>query len=236
MDSQQSAPLHPLLKVAAGSVIVASAVVVANLTGLLPGASAPEPAPVVATAPAMPATEAPLPALESLPPPAAGTVAVAPVPAPVPRVVAIEPAPAPVVVRKPKPRTVVYNEPESEAVPAPVREPEVCYSCGTVQAVNVVTEAGQASGVGAVSGAVLGGVAGHQMGKGRGKDAMTVVGVIGGALAGNAAEKAIKKTQRYDVTVRMEDGNVQTFSFSSVPPFSSGDAVRVEGGQLVRRY
>lgn len=234
MDSQPSAPLHPLLKVAAGSVIVASAVVVASLTGLLPGSSAPEPAPVVAMAPAMAATEAPLPALESLPPPAAGTLAVEPVPAPAPKVVAIEREPAPVVVRKPKPRTVVYNEPDS--APASVREPEVCYSCGTVQEVSVVTEAGQATGVGAVGGAVLGGVAGHQMGKGRGKDAMTVVGVIGGALAGNAAEKAIKKSQRYEVTVRMEDGNVQTFSFSSVPPFSSGDAVRVEGGQLVRRY
>ena len=64
---------------------------------------------------------------------------------------------------------------------------------------------------------------------------MTVVGVIGGALAGNAAEKAIKKTQYYEVSVRMEGGDVQTFSFQTVPPFSSGDAVRVEGGQLMRR-
>lgn len=231
MDSQPSVPLHPLLKGAAGSVIVASAVVVAHFTGLLPAPS-PEPAPVVATAPALPASDAPLPAFESLPAPAAGAVASAPVPVPVSRPAEVVPELAPVVVKKTKPRPVEYEE----AAPVPVREPEVCYSCGTVQAVNVVTEAGQASGVGAVSGAVLGGVAGHQMGKGRGKDAMTVVGVIGGALAGNAAEKAIKKTQHYEVTVRMDDGAVQTFSFPSVPPFSSGDAVRVDGGQLLRRY
>jgi outer membrane lipoprotein SlyB len=86
-----------------------------------------------------------------------------------------------------------------------------------------------------VTGAVLGGVAGHQMGNGKGKDAMTVVGVIGGAFAGNAAEKALRKTQHYEVTVRMEDGNTQTFNYQAVPPYSSGDAVRVDGGQLMRR-
>lgn len=227
MDNQKAAPLHPLIKVAAGSVIVASVVVVASLTGLLPSSSSPEPAPAVATAPAV---EAPLPAFESLPAPAAGTGAAEPV-VPAPKKVVVDGEPAPVV-KKTRPRTVAYSEP----APARAPEPVVCYGCGTVQAVNVVTESGQASGVGAVSGAVLGGVAGHQMGKGKGKDAMTVVGVIGGALAGNAAEKAIKKTQHYEVIVRMEDGTVQTFNFSSVPPFSSGDAVRVEGGQLVRRY
>jgi outer membrane lipoprotein SlyB len=235
MNRQPSAPLHPLLKVAAGSVIVASAVVVASFTGLLPRASAPEPMAVVAPAPAMSATEASVPVLEALPPPAAGAVAVEAVPAPKPKGAVIEPEPV-VVVKKPKLKVAAYNPPTVVSPPAPVKAPELCYSCGTVQAVNVVTEAGQASGVGAVSGAVLGGVAGHQMGKGRGKDAMTVVGVIGGALAGNAAEKAIKKTQYYEVSVRMEGGDVQTFSFQTVPPFSSGDAVRVEGGQLMRRY
>jgi outer membrane lipoprotein SlyB len=234
MNSQPSTPLHPLLKAAAVSVMVASAVVVASMAGWLPGATAPAPVPVAATAPALP-TDTTMPALASLPPPAAGHVASVSAPAPAGRV-AEPPKPAPAPVKKPVPRPVAAREPVPEPAPLPVRPAEVCYGCGTVQAVNVVTEAGRASGVGAVSGAILGGVAGHQMGKGRGKDAMTVVGVIGGALAGNATEKALSKTQYYEVSVRMDDGSVQTFTFSAVPSFSTGDAVRVEGGQLVRRY
>lgn len=245
MNPQNSPPLHPVLKVAAGSVIVASAVIVASLTGLMPG-SMPEPttpavvAAAPSTAPAVPLA----PMFESLPAPAAGVVTPAPEPEPM---VMAEPKPAPVV-KKPRPRVVAYEEPAAPRYEAPVPAPAaapaptpapapvICYSCGTVQSVNTVTEAGQGSGVGAVTGAVLGGVAGHQMGKGKGKDAMTVVGVIGGALAGNATEKALKKTQYYEVTVRMDDGNVQTFRYESPPPYSSGDAVRVESGQLMRRY
>lgn len=226
MNSQQIPPLHPLLKVAAGSVIVASAVVVASLTGLLPKSSEPPLAQVAATTPAAPAATATKPVtgpvFESLPAPATK---------------AAEPKPAPVV-KKPQPRIVSHEETRTPPATyqAPPPAPVICYSCGTVQSVNVVTEAGKASGAGAVTGAVLGGVAGHQMGGGKGKDAMTVIGVIGGALAGNATEKAIKKTQFYEVTVRMEDGNVQTYTYQTVPPFSSGDAVRVDGGQLMRRY
>lgn len=239
MDSQQTPPLHPLLKVAAGSVIVASAVVVASLTGLLPKPAEPQVAQVAVTAPAAPAVTATLPvaepAFESLQAPAAGipVTAVATVPAPAPKAVAEAEGPAPVV-KKPRPRIVSHEEAVTPPPPPPA--PVICYSCGTVQSVNVVTEAGKASGAGAVTGAVLGGVAGHQMGGGKGKDAMTVIGVIGGALAGNATEKAIKKTQFYEVTVRMEDGNVQTYTYQAVPPFSAGDAVRVDGGQLMRRY
>lgn len=224
MVNPSTPALHPLIKVAAGSVIVASALVVASVTGLLPNKSSPEPVALVeAAAPAAVTTEVAQPVMQSLQAPVAEAVAPA---APVQESVVVKKAPAPVV-HKPRQPTVTYGEP----TPAP----SICYSCGTVQVVNVVTEGGQANGTGAVTGAVLGGVAGHQMGKGKGKDAMTIVGVIGGALAGNATEKAMKKSQHYEVTVRMEDGNVQTFNYQTVPPFSSGDTVRVDGGQLMRR-
>lgn len=230
MDSQQTAPLHPLLKVAAGSVIVASLAVVANMAGLFPKSHDAPPAPAAAVV-ATPANPPATASVAAVPAPAAPEPVLQPVPAPAakpaPKVVE-EREPAPVV-KKHRTHTVSYEEPR------PTPAASICYSCGTVQSVNVVTDAGQASGAGAVTGAVLGGVAGHQMGKGKGKDAMTIVGVIGGALAGNATEKAIKKSQHYEVTVRMEDGNMQTFNFENVPPFSSGDAVRVDGGQLMRR-
>ncbi len=209
MHTPETAPLHPLLKVAAASVIVASAAVVANLAGWWPAGSQ-DSAPV--------ATASTPPLAEAAPPAPA---------APLPPPVVTAPA-APPVVTMPEPAPVVRPR-------APASAPLVCHSCGTVQRVSVVTEKGESTGAGAVTGAVLGGVAGHQMGKGRGKDAMTVVGAIGGALAGDATEKAMRKKQYYEVTVLMENGSVQNFHYQSIPPFSAGDAVRVDGGMLQRR-
>lgn len=111
----------------------------------------------------------------------------------------------------------------------------VCGSCGTVSAVNQVTDEGQASGAGAVGGAVAGGVLGHQAGKGRGKDAMTVLGAIGGAVAGNYAEKQLRTSHHYEVVVRFNDGSTQTFKFKEQPAFRVGDHVNNEGGSLVTR-
>lgn len=221
MDSQQRPPLHPLVKVAAGSVIVASAVGVAAMTGLFAKATPDQNA--AATPPAVTA-----PAEASAPAPVAAT----PAPAPVQTVVVEKP-----VVKHHKPTKVASRETESNNnyAPPPPSAPAVCYTCGTVEAINTVVDPGQASGVGAIGGAAAGGVLGHQMGKGRGKDAMTVVGALAGAFAGNAVEKNVRKSQHYEVSVRMEDGSYQTFNYKEVPPFTSGQRVRTDGGQLSPR-
>ncbi len=201
--------LHPLMVAAALSIIIFCAVGVAALTGLLPLTKRPGNPDPVASQPADPSPVAPAPA------------------APVETVTAkpeVVPAPAPA---RPKPHRVA-----AEHYAAPARAP-VCYSCGTVVAVNAIKEQGNASGVGAVGGAVAGGVVGHQFGKGHGKDALTVLGALGGALAGNQAEKTVRATLRYDVVVRMEDGSTQTVSDTTPPPFSTGDKVRLENGTLV---
>lgn len=195
--------MHPLMMAAAVSIIIFCGVGVAAISGLLPMAkSESHPEPLAGAT--MPAAET----VAATPAPVAETVAAAPA--------ATAPA------SKPH-RHVASSEPKA----APV-----CYSCGTVIAVNAVKVQGTASGVGAVGGAVAGGVVGHQFGKGRGKDAMTVLGAVGGALAGNQVEKTVRSTTRYDVVVRMQDGSTQTVSDTSPPPFSNGDKVRVENGTL----
>jgi outer membrane lipoprotein SlyB len=125
--------------------------------------------------------------------------------------------------------TVRHEEREAAAPAAPV-----CNDCGTVVSVTPVTVQGKASGVGAVGGAILGGVLGHQFGGGHGKDAMTAVGAIGGALAGNQIEKSQRQSTRYDVTVRLENGETRTFSYASDPAVSVGTRVRVQGDNLIR--
>lgn len=111
----------------------------------------------------------------------------------------------------------------------------VCVDCGVVSSVNEVMVEPAGSGVGAVAGGVVGGVLGNQIGKGSGRTIATVLGAAGGAYAGNAIEKSTKKTKRYDVVVRFDDGTTRTFSSTTAPAWRSGDHVRLENGVLTAR-
>jgi outer membrane lipoprotein SlyB len=111
---------------------------------------------------------------------------------------------------------------------------ELCADCGTVEVVNVV-QTDETSGLGAVAGAVVGGVLGNQVGKGKGKTLATVVGAVGGGVAGHYGEKMLRKKDRWDVIVLMEDGTHRTVSFDADPGYKDGDKVRLSGGSLVRQ-
>lgn len=213
MDQNPSPRLHPLLAIAAVSVILLSGVGIAAITGVLPHFGQQD-TPAASTAATLPAT--PPPAQDKTPEtsPAVAETPHEPVHKRVRHVAETEAAPS----RR-------YDEPAPRAA--------TCLNCGTVISVTPVVVQPKASGVGAVGGAILGGVLGHQFGGGHGKDAMTAVGAIGGALAGNEVEKSQRQTTRYDVGVRLEDGSVRSFSFSIPPDVSVGDRVKVENGTLL---
>ena len=126
---------------------------------------------------------------------------------------------------------VAANEPVR---PAPPPVPQICANCGVINAINVVEQKGQGSGVGVVAGGVVGGLVGHQIGQGRGNTAATVVGAVGGALAGNEVEKRVKATKQYNVSVRMDDGNFRNFTLDVDPGMAIGEKVKVIDGRLVR--
>lgn len=201
--------LHPLVIAAAVSIILFCGVGIAAITGLIPHAKSQEEPVAAANADAVPAADE--------------SAATKEAPAAVKQEKEVVTAPAPVH-RHVEKRVAAYTP-----APAPV-----CYDCGTVTSVETVQVQGDTNGVGAVGGAVVGGVVGHQFGNGKGKTAMTALGAIGGALAGNQIEKTQRRSSRYDVTVRMEDGSSRTVSYNSIPPFSSGDRVRVSGDTLIR--
>lgn len=117
------------------------------------------------------------------------------------------------------------------AAPKPTAPP-VCNDCGTVSSIELVKAKGEGSGMGALAGAVMGGVIGHQFGGGSGKDAATAAGAIGGAFAGHEAEKRVKGSQYYQVTVRMDTGGTQTVNLASADGISVGTPVRVIGNDL----
>ncbi|HKY01584.1 MAG TPA: glycine zipper 2TM domain-containing protein [Burkholderiales bacterium] len=103
---------------------------------------------------------------------------------------------------------------------------------GVIESVRATTVRGEGTGLGAVAGGVAGGVVGHQIGGGRGKDVMTVVGVVGGGLAGHEAEKYMRGTKQYEVTVRFDDGTSKTYLRTNPPTFKSGERVRVVNGDI----
>jgi len=139
-----------------------------------------------------------------------------------------KPASAPAA--KPQPAREAAK-PAAQTASAPKPAP-VCQFCGVVASVNVITQKGEGTGLGAVAGGVLGGVLGHQIGGGTGKKIATVAGAAGGAYAGHQVEKSMKSTTRYDVVVNMDDGTTRTFSYDSQPAFQAGSKVRVVNGAL----
>jgi outer membrane lipoprotein SlyB len=74
---------------------------------------------------------------------------------------------------------------------------------------------------------VVGGLLGNESGRGGGRTAATVVGAGAGAYTGNEIEKHLKKSVRYRVRVRMDDGSYRTLHQAAQPGYAVGQKVRV---------
>lgn len=192
-----------------------------SLAGTTPGEDR-----LAAALPAEPATaagRAPEPAVE---------------PAPRPKKTAAKPAPAEDVVVRADPAPVGDYRPVAAGESSAARR-DVCETCGTVESVAAIQEAsggggvGQTPGLGAVAGGVIGGLLGNQVGGGSGKTIATIAGAAGGAYAGHRVQQHYgSKRQRYDITVRMDDGSTRTFTRDYDPGLLTGDRVRLDGDEL----
>ena len=207
---------HPMVPIAAASVIVMSLIGIGVFTGVIPthmSSQAETPALVASAGGAMPAppdtsapmyNPAPAYALPPSPSPAYETPAVNPVLPPA----QVMPAPAPLAAGE-------------------------CYSCGRVEYVQTVETLGKPTGVGAVAGGVGGALLGNELGHRSNRAPLTILGAVGGAFAGNAIEKRVHKQISYRVHVRMDDGTPRTFTAAGPGAYSAGERVRVENGGLV---
>lgn len=242
MDSSSSSKLHPALWVAAIAVTAFSAVGIAALTGFLPRHT--EPAPTTEPAAAAPATPVATPA--PLPPAPQG-VAEKPVEKASTKPVAKQTA----TTYSSRPRRIeedrddVYRSDSgrypadrgysSQQEPGYTSQSQVCRTCGIVESVNVISEKGEGSGLGAIAGGVVGGIVGNQIGRGDGRDVARILGMAGGAYAGNQIEKSQRGRSYYDITVRLDDGSMRKFRQESQPAWQPGDRVRVEDGTIIPR-
>lgn len=228
MSDIQKKSLHPLIAVAAGSVIVFSLVGVAAMTGLLPSTKG-EPK-VEAENVASNLVEPTSPASASS---SANTLLVDTNDKSSDKEVAKSPAVP--VAKNSAPKTVpkTAQQNSSNAVAEKIEKP-ICSQCGVVESVRSVEQkAEKGSGVGAVAGAVLGGVIGNQIGGGNGRKLATVAGAVGGGYAGNEIEKSRNTRMTYEVRVKMENGDIRTFTPENKPDWRSGDRVKLVDGRLV---
>jgi outer membrane lipoprotein SlyB len=116
--------------------------------------------------------------------------------------------------------------PDYRSAPPPQQTTQAQYidpNIGTVTSIREDQRKNQGSGVGAIAGGAVGGALGNQMGKGNGRVAATILGAIGGGLIGNEIEKSQRVVTTYVATVRMPDGTIRNFNFSSRPALAVGD-------------
>lgn len=109
----------------------------------------------------------------------------------------------------------------------------VCADCGLVESVREVKAPADPSGLGAAAGGVVGGLLGNQVGKGSGRTIATLIGIAGGAYAGHQVEKTQRTSSRWEVGVRMENGEYRTVTLDAEPVWRAGDKVRLQGNRLV---
>ena len=192
--SQSTARMHPLVAGAAVSVILASLLGAAAITGMLPsshsnvvGTQAPTATPaaqwaaMTPDAPVTPATGAPV-----LVQTASGYQYMQPVASPAVGGVQVGPAHNPI-----KPKTAVHHVYRHHDALYAQAERRPQYQAPVAQSLQVApaSPVSQMSPLGIATGAVIGGLLGHQVGGGNGRTLATVAGVVGGGYLGNTVAK-----------------------------------------------
>lgn len=97
----------------------------------------------------------------------------------------------------------------------------------TVEQVRKVQIAGSQSGVGAAAGGAVGGIAGSGVGQGRGSSAAAVLGAVAGGVAGNVLENKATAKDAYEVTVRLDSGELRAIVQEADVAFTPGQRVRL---------
>lgn len=123
------------------------------------------------------------------------------------------------------------NPPSSQGYPVQGQS----YQLGTVDRIEVINRGAGHNAVGMIIGGIVGGLIGTQIGSGRGRTAATVVGAVGGAVAGNVIEGRQRADhETFRVTVRLDNGAMQTVTQENINDLHTGDRVRLDGNVISR--
>jgi outer membrane lipoprotein SlyB len=120
-----------------------------------------------------------------------------------------------------------YPAPSNQVYYAGQVQREQIVRFGIVESVRQVAIERPDSGVGTIGGAAVGGVAGSAIGAGRGSIIGAIVGAVAGGVAGNAIEHSANTIPGYELTVRLDDGDMRAIVQAADEPFAPGERVRI---------
>ena len=104
---------------------------------------------------------------------------------------------------------------------------------GTVDSIRIVQitdDSNTNAALGTVGGGVAGGVLGSLIGGGRGRTLATVAGAAAGAAAGYAGARALSDQEGYEITVKLDSGDLIAVTQGGDIAFNPGQRVRVMSG------
>ncbi len=116
----------------------------------------------------------------------------------------------------------VYSRGESQV--------EQIVRMATVESVRTVQIAGTKSPIGALAGAAIGAIAGSSLGGGRGAAVTGILGGVAGGMGGAAAEEGITRQNGYEITVRLDNGELRSIIQAADEQFAVGERVRLLTG------
>ena len=106
---------------------------------------------------------------------------------------------------------------------------------GVVESVREVSIVNPDSGTGTVAGAALGGLGGSTIGRGNGSAAMAVVGAVAGGLIGNRVENNANHKPGYEITVKLDSGELRAITQLADEMFRPGERVRLLSNGMTTR-
>ncbi|WP_424192624.1 glycine zipper domain-containing protein [Ampullimonas aquatilis] len=107
----------------------------------------------------------------------------------------------------------------------------------TVESVREITidANGNNAGVGTLAGAAVGGIGGSSVGGGKGAAVAAVLGAVAGGVAGQALENQHGKKRGFEITVKLDNGELRAIAQEADEEFRPGDRVRLLTGTGVTR-
>lgn len=132
-----------------------------------------------------------------------------------------------------------YQEPYYGSSPAPSQsypaQAPSYQQLGYVDRIEVINRGAGNNAAGTIIGGIIGGLIGTQIGSGSGRTAATIAGAVGGAAAGNVIEGRSRAAhETFRVTVRLDNGAMQTVTQDNINDLRTGDRVRLEGNLIYR--
>ncbi|HEX8479221.1 MAG TPA: glycine zipper 2TM domain-containing protein [Telluria sp.] len=106
---------------------------------------------------------------------------------------------------------------------------------GVVESVREVSIVNPDSGTGTVAGAALGGLGGSTIGRGNGSAAMAIVGAVAGGLIGNRVESNANHKPGYEITVKLDSGELRAITQLADEMFRPGERVRLLSNGMTTR-